>query len=338
MEKRTIKGAAGDSLVITGEKIENLNKYLPENNVFIITDKNIYSTYKKKFPKFPVFAVPPGEKSKSTTTTAKICSWLLENNADRSSFILGIGGGVVCDIAGFVASTFMRGVKFGFVATSLLAQVDASVGGKNGINLKGYKNIIGTFNQPKFVICDTSLLKTLPKEEYYNGFAEIIKHALISDYNKFCLIEKNVDDLRKGDTDLLGNLVKKSVNIKSDIVEADEFEGGIRKKLNLGHTWGHAVEKVAKIPHGKAVSIGLVFAGRLSVKKGLLKEEELERIITILQKLELPVIANFDPKLILKTIIKDKKKQGDHIDFILMNGIGDVVIEKILVSDIKKMV
>ena len=178
-----------------GESIYNLYKYLPECETFIITDSNVKRSYSEFFPNQPVFVMPSGEISKSLQTAMDIYRWLLENDADRNSFIVGIGGGVVCDLVGFVASTFMRGVDFGFVATTLISQVDASVGGKNGVDLDGYKNIVGTFNQPKFVICDITMLKTLPHVEFVNGMAEVVKHALISDKSMFEYIEKNCEIL-----------------------------------------------------------------------------------------------------------------------------------------------
>ncbi|MFP4367080.1 MAG: 3-dehydroquinate synthase, partial [Bacteroidales bacterium] len=161
MEKIEVKLKDRQSVVVVGECMNNLKKYLKGRKTFIITDSNVDNIYRKRFPRCPVYVVEPGEKSKDLKVVADICRWLLESGADRGAFIAGIGGGVVCDLAGFVASTYMRGVKFGFVATSLLAQVDASIGGKNGVNLDGYKNIIGTFTQPEFVICDVDMLVTL---------------------------------------------------------------------------------------------------------------------------------------------------------------------------------
>lgn len=339
MKKTVIKGLSDKSVVLTGEKIENTGQYLPEGNVYIITDTNINALYKDRFPKFPVYIIEPGDKSKTLQTAAGIYRWLLDAGADRTSFILGIGGGVVCDLAGFIASTFMRGIDFGFVATSLLAQVDASIGGKNGVNLDGYKNIVGTFNQPQFVLCDISMLKTLPKDEFINGFAEIVKHSLIADSEMFSYIEENVNGMKSVNTDVLEYLVSKSVKIKADIVMADEREKNIRRKLNLGHTFGHAVEKATGISHGKAVSIGITYAASVSVEKGLLNESEFQRIINLLKNLDLPVSWNEDTgtDLIFDAISKDKKKTGDHIDFVLMNGIGDVVIEKLSIKELKKI-
>jgi 3-dehydroquinate synthase len=232
----------------------------------------------------------------------------------------------------------MRGVAFGFVATTLLAQVDASVGGKNGVNLNGYKNIVGTFSQPNFVICDTNLLSTLPQEEYLNGFAEIVKHTLIADAQMFSFIEQNVDEVKTFSPIILERLVAHSVKIKAAIVQADEFEKGERKKLNLGHTWGHAVEKVTGMSHGKSVSVGLEFAARLSVSKGLLDNRDYMRIMNILRDLNLPICIKVNPMHIYEALMKDKKKANTSIDFILMRGIGSVAIERLPLDEIRNFV
>ncbi len=335
MEKIPVRLKNRQSLIIVGECINNLNKYLEGRKTFIITDKNINAIYRKRFPKCPVYVIEPGEKSKDLSVVADICRWLLDQGADRGSFISGIGGGVVCDLAGFVASTYMRGLKFGFVATSLLSQVDAGIGGKNGVNLDGYKNIIGTFSQPEFIICDVDMLLSLPEKEYVNGMAEVLKHALIKDKNQFVHLEEYSIPILAKDRNEMELLVSHSARIKSAIVELDELEHGERRKLNLGHTWGHAVEKVAGIPHGEAVSIGLAFSARLSVKKGLLTEAEKDRILKLIQTYELPVDNPAYPADVLDALIKDKKRDGGSIHFILMNGIGNVVIEAVDIDELK---
>ncbi|MDD2550039.1 MAG: 3-dehydroquinate synthase [Bacteroidales bacterium] len=336
MEKIEIQGLYGKSTVLVGERIENAGKYLPKTKVFIITDENVKACHSVKFPQFPTYCVEPGEGSKSLETAGELYYWLLEMGANRNSFILGIGGGMVCDLAGFVASTFMRGVDFGFVATSLLTQVDASVGGKNGLNISGYKNIVGTFNQPKFVICDIHLLSTLPQKEYLNGFAEIVKHTLIADAEMFEFVEENIDALKIYNPSLLEQLVTHSAKIKAAIVQADELEKGERKKLNLGHTWGHAVEKVTGLSHGESVSVGLEFSARLSSKKGLITNNEYWRIVNLLIALNLPICVKNNPAEIYDAMVMDKKKNGDSIDFILMRGIGDVIVERIGLDKIKE--
>lgn len=338
MELVEVKGSESFSQILIGESIDNLKNYISNGKLFIITDGNVKRLYSDRFPIAPLYCIEPGEISKNFQTTIDIYRWLLENNADRSSFIVGIGGGVVCDMAGFVASTFMRGVNFGFVATTLLAQVDASVGGKNGIDLDGYKNIIGTFNQPKFVICDISMLKTLSAIEFANGMAEVVKHALISDKLMFDDIEKNRTGILALNEGLIEYLVTRSVKIKASIVEADEREHGLRRVLNLGHTWGHAVEKLTSIPHGQAVSIGLVFAANLSVEKGLLSIEERDRLENILSNFGLPTKTDANPKHIFEVLQKDKKRENEFVHFVLMKGIGNVEVERFNLKELEKYI
>jgi len=336
METIVIEGKNGKSTIIVDDRIEEVTKYLPKKKVFIITDKNVEKLYAKVFPQAPFYSINPGEQSKQLGYIESIYRWLLENNADRNSFILGIGGGVVCDIAGFVASTYMRGVEYGFVSTSLLSQVDASVGGKNGVDLDGYKNIIGTFTQPRFVLCDTRLLKTLPHEELVNGFAEMVKHALISDIKLFEQLEHDCIALLNLNQPEISKHIAESIRVKASIVTADERESGIRKLLNFGHTWGHAVETLTGISHGKAVSIGMEFACRLSMEKGLISNRDYLRIINLLQSFGLPTCMNIEPSRVFKTLVKDKKRNANSIDFVLLMGIGVPKIETMALEELKK--
>lgn len=333
-----VKGKESVSRVLIGESLDHLQNYTEGKKLFIITDRNVDHLYGERFPNALKYVIEPGEESKKIQTTVEIYRWLLTNDADRSSFVAGIGGGVVCDIAGFVASTFMRGIEFGFVATTLLAQVDASVGGKNGIDLDGYKNIIGTINQPKFVICDTSMLKTLPSLEFSNGMAEVVKHALIADKEKFDFIENNIGGILALNNEMVEYLVTRSVQIKASIVETDEREKGLRRVLNLGHTWGHAVEKLTGLSHGQAVSIGLVFSANLSLNKGLISIQERDRLMKLLTNLGLPVKADVNPSAVHEVLQKDKKRENDFVNFILMKGIGSVVVEKILFKELLSFV
>ncbi len=335
MEKIVIEGKSGRSEILVGESLANLTSYIPLKKVFIITDKNVFGHYAQQFPDFPVYIADPGENSKDFSTVALIYKWLLDEGADRSSFIVGIGGGVVCDIAGYVAATFMRGIPFGFVATSLLAQVDASVGGKNGINLHGYKNIIGTFTQPRFVICDTTMLATLPEEEYRNGMAEVIKHALIRDEKKFDYLLSAQNLLNERQPEAVNSIVSQSVKIKASIVQADELERGERRLLNFGHTWGHAVEKVARIPHGQAVAVGMVFASGFSVFKGLLEESERKKILDLIAGYNLPLHYETDIEKVYHAMLKDKKKEQDTLHFIFLNRIGHAVVKEISAGDVQ---
>jgi len=315
---------------------KKLKDLIPEKNVFIITDTNLHLLYHHLLPDFPCFIISPGEKSKSFETCLSIYRWLLENHAQRDAFILGFGGGVVSDIAGFVAATFMRGVALGIVSTSLLSQVDASVGGKNGINFNSNKNIVGTFFQPKFVICDIQLLETLPEDEYRNGMAEVVKHAILSGPPFFEFLEQNTSNINLRQPVALDYIIRQSVQYKASIVSADEKEKHLRKILNLGHTVGHSIETTYGLPHGMAVSIGLAFASKLSVKLGLLDVNQQKRIENLLIKLNLPITFDISHEKIVDKMVHDKKRFDNGIDFILIEAIGKVVIQRIPLVELQK--
>ena len=337
MKTIEIKGLEHKSTILVGETLDRLSSYIPNNNVIIITDENVSGYYRKQFPKCPVITIGTGEKIKNLGTVAEIYQELLDMDAQRSSFIVGIGGGIVCDIAGFIASTFLRGVSFGFVSTTLLSQVDASVGGKNGVNFKGYKNMVGVFNLPEFVICDMTLLRTLPERELLCGFAEIVKHAAIEDVGLFEYLEANYEKALALDPLVIEKLVHDSVLIKSRVVSRDEKEKGERRKLNFGHTFGHAIEKTLGLPHGESVSLGMVMAAGLSVKKGLLTEKDAKRIKVLLEAYKLPTRIQFNRSSVLDALTKDKKRSGDYIHFVLLNGIGDCVISDISLEELEQV-
>jgi 3-dehydroquinate synthase len=338
MKTLDIKGVTSYSTIRIGENIENLMDYVSGKKTVIITDHNVSNLYKNKFPPYEIIEVGTGEGIKTLDTVHDIYGKLVELEADRSSYIVGIGGGIVCDITGFAASTYMRGLKFGFVSTTLLSQVDASVGGKNGVNYGGYKNMVGVFNQPEFVLCDMNLLKTLPEREILCGMAEIVKHGAIADVDLFSFLEDNYDKALELDSDVIERLVYDSIVIKSDIVNIDEREKGERKKLNFGHTFGHAIEKTTKIKHGEALSLGMIAASELSVERGSLSKEDAERLKGLLRKLKLPTAQDFDADLVMDAIKKDKKRKRDSIDFVLLNGLGDAFIERISIEELENAV
>ena len=338
MKTLEIHGSTGVSTILVGEKIKNLSKCIPAEKAVIITDANVKHFYQKDFPPYDVITIGTGEKIKNLDTVRYIYGKLVELEADRSTFIIGIGGGIVCDIAGFVASTYLRGVRFGFVSSTLLSQVDASVGGKNGVNFEGYKNIIGVFNQPQFVICDLNLLNTLPKKEVLCGLAEVVKHAAIGDMDLFTYLEDHYQKALALDTGVIERLVYDSVVIKSAIVNRDENEKGERRKLNFGHTFGHAVEKTTGVPHGEAVSVGMVMASVLSVKRGHLMAKDAERIKKLLQRLKLPTRLEADRKTVIDALRKDKKRKGDQIYFVLLNDIGNPFVDQISIEELESMV
>jgi 3-dehydroquinate synthase len=337
MHRVEIKGAGRPSAILVGEKIENLQRYLPAARTVVITDANVRQLYGDRFPEVPVLIIGSGEAAKTLETAKDLYEALLSLGADRSTFILGIGGGIVCDVAGFVASTFMRGLRFGFVATTLLAQVDASIGGKNGVNLEGYKNLVGTFGQPDFVLCDLELLQTLPEAEVVNGMAEIVKHALIADAGLFAFLEDHAGQALGLDPPVVERLVGDSVAIKSGVVGRDEREAGERRKLNLGHTFGHALEKVNRMTHGEAVSVGMVLAAAVSVRKGRLAAAGLDRLIRLLCSLRLPCSASADPGQLMDAVLRDKKREADTLHFVLLDDIGRAVVEPIPVAELKQL-
>lgn len=334
--KQLLVNGNNESRILIGASIKDVDGFLPTDHVIIITDDNLFSHYSEQMPAFSIIKIGTGEAVKNLQTIEYIIDQLIELGADRHSFILGIGGGVVCDIAGFVASIYMRGLEFGFISTSLLSQVDASVGGKNGVNFRSYKNIIGNFNQPRFVICDPKMLKTLPLRELRSGIAEIVKVAIIQDANLFDFISENVQKILSLDLNIIEELVFRSVKIKAEIVEKDELEQGERKKLNLGHTLGHAIEKQSDLLHGEAISIGMMYAAKQSFQKGYIKEETFRAIESLLLELDLPVSCQIEPPKLAEAISKDKKKNKDRIDFIFIKGIGEALIESISIDELKE--
>lgn len=335
MRQLSVKGLQGSSEIFIGERLSNLTKFLPSTNVLIITDETVKGLYGHLFPKFSIIELAEAETSKTLETVQTAVSKMLELGVDRSWFIVAIGGGIVCDVAGFIASIYMRGIRFGFVSTTLLSQVDASVGGKNGVNFEGYKNILGVFAQPEFVICDTFLLDTLSDDDILCGIAEIIKHALIADEKMFSLLESEKEDILFLENELVEELVYRSISIKSSIVNEDEREQGKRKLLNFGHTLGHAIEKVCGVPHGQSVALGMKYAVKLSVNKGYLQESIADRIIALIDSYGFPQIYVDEDKLIL-AMLKDKKKEGEDISFIYLKDIGVPIIRKIAFKDFKE--
>lgn len=324
--------------IILDEPLRNFANYLGDGKNVIITDENVFRFYGNLLSGYPIITIGSGEREKTLNTAKKIYQEFLKLGLDRSSFVIGVGGGIVCDITGFAASTFMRGIRFGFVPTTLLAQADASIGGKNGVNLNGFKNIVGTFTQPEFVFMDLEVLKTLPKRERINGMSEIVKYSLIGSFPMFDFIEKNWRDLLLLKRETVRKIIIDSIRIKSRIVEIDEKEGGERRKLNFGHTFGHAIEKLYRIPHGKSVSIGMVLASRISVARGMLSENDASRIETLLHNLGLPTrIPKYVSKL-MEVVKNDKKRKGDSIHFVLLEEIGKSKITEIPYKELEEYI
>ncbi len=336
METVTINTNSGRSNILIGESLQNLQRYVPAARPIIITDVNVGKLYHLDSMAAKVIIIGTGEEIKTLETVEDIYSQLISWGADRSAFIVGIGGGIVCDIAGFVASTYLRGVRFGFVATTLLAQVDAAIGGKNGVNFERYKNMVGLFQQPEFVICDPEVLKTLPQKEIACGLAEIVKHAAIADPDLFAYLERHAEDILELESRAVKKVVSASVRIKASIIRRDETEKGERRILNFGHTFGHAIEFATGVPHGEAVSLGMVYASNLSFKRGLLTDAENQRLRVLLNDLHLPTRFNSKTEGVAEAIGKDKKRADVRIHFVLLNGIGNAVVEQIAVEELKE--
>lgn len=317
-----------------GANWESVRELLPGSSVVVITDNNIKRIYGDRFPEFPVFVIKAGEVSKKLEVIESLAEQLVDLGIDRTGFILGIGGGVVCDVAGFLASIYMRGIRCAYVSTSLLSQVDASTGGKNGVNLGSTKNLLGCFKQPEFVICDPAMLKTLPEDEYYSGLAELIKTAVIGNEKLFGVIENNQEGLIRRNTDLLSLVISMAVNFKASVVSEDERETGLRRILNFGHTYGHAIELYKSFRHGYAVAAGMALAVGFSYERGYISKAECERINGMLKGFKLLRRNDIPDNQISQLIRHDKKKVGDEMYFVFTAGIGKALVEKIPVSEL----
>lgn len=325
------------SRVMAG-RLSELERYCLPRQTVIITDGRVRDLYGRLFPPYMVVEMARGEQSKTLRTVEAIHEAFLEHGVDRSWLVVGIGGGIVCDVSGFAASTYLRGLTLAFAPTTLLAQVDASVGGKNGVNLKGYKNQIGVFSQPDFVLCDFTVLSTLPNEELGNGYAEVIKHALIADEKLFHFLEGNVHEALSLHPDTIERVIYDSLVIKAAIVRQDETEKGERRKLNFGHTIGHALEKACGLRHGQAISVGMALATRLSSRRGFLSENDVERIERLLRAFGLPVRASADPVSVREALWKDKKREDDRVHFVLLDRIGQARIETVDIRELYEVI
>jgi len=274
--------------------------------------------------------VPDGEQHKTLEWASKLYDSLIDNRIERTSTILALGGGVVGDLAGFVAATYKRGVPLVQMPTTLLAQVDASVGGKVGVDHPRGKNMIGSFYQPRCVIISLDVLSTLPEREMIAGLAEVIKYGVIRDRDLFSYLEGNIDSIVGGDPGALQFIVKRSCHIKASVVTLDERETELRTILNFGHTFGHAIEVATdyeQYRHGEAVAIGMVCAGDVAVRLRMTEESTLERIITLLDRTGLPTCTEgVSPERVMRVLRHDKKVHAGKIRFVLPREIGEVVI------------
>lgn len=328
--------------VLISNSIDDIDSLLKGyQRVIAVTDRHVGELYHRIIPARERIFIDAGEGLKTLETVSYISSRLLEMEADRNILLLGIGGGITTDITGFTASIYKRGVKYAFIPTTLLAQVDAAVGGKNGVNLNGFKNILGTFNMPEFTFCCTSFLKTLPRKEMLCGLSELLKTFIIADAQAYedtvSLFSADADDASGG----IKPLIEKAIAIKSRIVERDFRDTGERMKLNLGHTFAHAIEKCAAlehidISHGEAVAAGIVMAAGMSERLGIAPAGTADRIKRDFVRTGLPVSHPFDNESLYHILRNDKKRTGDVINVITIRSIGDVSITPLPIEEIRR--
>ncbi|MHB1653760.1 MAG: 3-dehydroquinate synthase [Desulfitobacteriaceae bacterium] len=329
--------------VFLGVALEGLGDYLETRvgdleHVLIITQPAIAEQYLKRIQqglkayRVNVLEIPPGEGEKSLERLSLLTSEAIRLGADRGTLVLALGGGVIGDLAGFFASAFMRGVRFVQIPTTLLAQVDSSIGGKVAVNHPAGKNLLGAFYPPLAVWTDFSTLESLPWNEVQNGLAETIKHAVIADRELFALIEEHLPAIIQRDQGICREVATRSLAVKVRIVGADEKEQGLRALLNLGHSFGHALETEMEykgITHGQGVSIGLVAAANLAKERGLISAVEVERLVNLLKGLGLPTfVTGKDPRSLLQLMGADKKNRSGHKVIVLPKGIGQAVVFK----------
>jgi len=320
-----------NSLSFIDSPYEFLKQFDAQNTVLFI-DENVYEHHERVLAGFEQVIIPSGEEQKCFEVVQMLIETLLESGLDRNGTIIGIGGGVVTDLTGFVASIYLRGVRFGFLPTTLLAMCDAAIGGKNGINFGSFKNMVGVINQPSFIAFYPEFLKTLEDREFNSGMAEVIKHAVINGGKLHEFLKKNT--LNKH-SENLQELCQLAADVKVNVVEQDERESGLRKKLNLGHTIGHAIEATADFTHGECVAVGIVLAAKIAVRKGVATLDLVSEIENLCHTYNLPTQVKLEPQLLLEKILKDKKRRLQSIDFILPHAFGKVEITPMPISELE---
>jgi 3-dehydroquinate synthase len=316
--------------------IAHLKKIVDQKNSVILTDENVYNAHTKRFKGWNCIVLKPGEEYKVQSTVDAVIEELIGLESDRKTILIGVGGGVITDITGYVASVYMRGIHFGFVPTSLLAMVDASVGGKNGIDVGVYKNMVGIIRQPKFILHDMVFLNSLPQKEWENGFAEIIKHAAIKDSALFRELENSSFKKYQSSQKAICDLVQRNAIIKTKVVQSDEFEKGERRLLNFGHTLGHALENQYDLLHGQAIAIGMTYASVISQK--ILGFKEPGRVAALLLKYDLPTFAEFDKQKVFNVLKMDKKRERKEMNYVLLEKIGKGVVKSIPMKELEKII
>ena len=319
-------GGVLESLVLEGRKI----CIVSDHNVYPLLYKEI-STVFSSFGRVVSFVFPAGEASKRLETVHELYRLLIEEKFDRKDWLVALGGGVVGDLCGYAAATYLRGVRFIQIPTTLLSQVDSSIGGKTGVDFLSYKNMIGAFHMPSLVYTGISSLKTLSAREFSSGMAEVIKHGLIRNASYYDYIEANTEEILNGSTSHFFRILRGSVLIKKSVVEEDPKEKGIRGILNFGHTLGHAMEKFFdfKLTHGECVMLGMLAAMDISEKRGFIREEERERLRRLAGAYSLPVgVKGLDVAKVLEYTLNDKKMEGNCLKFVLLRSIGEAFLDK----------
>lgn len=318
--------------------IEFLND-ISKAKFLIITDENVFSLYKERMKNimkgldYYIYKITPGEESKSIENFVEINKFLVENNFNRGDAIIAFGGGVVGDLGGYVAASYLRGIDFIAVPTTLLSMIDSSVGGKNGINFMNLKNQIGSFYFPKFVHIDYSFLDTLDERNINNGLAEIFKYSVLKDRELFEYL-KSADELD------YEKIIYKSLNIKLDFVRDDERDKGKRQKLNLGHTIGHGIESLSnyQLNHGESIGIGTIYMARAAYKLGLAEDDFYKDLIEAFKNHNLPIFYDFDSDEILEVLKHDKKIKNNKINIIIPTKIGEVVSKRIDFDELREII
>lgn len=323
--------------VVFGGSFESITQWVDASKIIIITDENVCEAHHDRFQSFKTILVPAGELHKQQATVDKIIADLLALEADKQSVLVGVGGGVVTDMAGYAASIYKRGIRLMQVPTSLLGMVDAAVGGKNGVDVGPYKNMVGTIYQPDVLLYDYSFLQSLPEIEWVNGFAEIIKHACIKDAAMFSFLQQKTPADFRQDPNLVAALVERNVKIKLSVVLNDEFETGDRKLLNFGHTIGHAIENSYDLSHGFAISIGMAEALRISEAINDFKAADKLSVLQLLEQYGLPTHINYDPDKIWEILVLDKKRSSGGMGFIVLDAIGKGKVTTIPLPQLKEL-
>ncbi len=332
-----------DSFSNLGKEVAALG-YAKDIKICIVSDSNVSALYgetvtkelKKEFSNVFLYDFPAGEESKNVATVNGVYEFLIQKQFDRHDILVALGGGVVGDLTGFTAATYLRGIDFIQIPTTLLSQVDSSIGGKTGVDFLQYKNMVGAFYQPKLVYMNLSVLNSLPKEQLISGFGEILKHGLIKDNAYFKWMSANYDAILNLEYDVLEEMIYASCDIKRDVVERDPKEKGERALLNFGHTIGHAIEKLSNfgLSHGVCVGLGIVGASYISMQLGNITKEELASIEETLAHFGLEIrVTGFDAKEILAATKLDKKMIGNKVKFILLETPGNAYIYKDLTDE-----